>query len=132
MNNNTLPTRVTYQTVALAFIAQGLEAAKAQLSAPQCAKPHDVATKACVQLASMGAPAPELEALARSLAPANAGNGRGALSLASAGSKQYRAQQVGEDGDVWIRVPVSALGARKGDAITVTVEGDAIRVEMTK
>jgi hypothetical protein len=126
--NNTLPTRVTYQTVALAFIAQGLEAAKAQLSAPQCAKPHDVATKACVQLASMGAPAPELEALARSLAPANAGNGRGACSLELAGTKVYKAQQVGEDGDVWIRVPVSALGAIKGDRLVVVLKDHKIQI----
>lgn len=124
-----VPSRITYQTVSLAFLTQGIEAAKAQLTAPNCGKPFDVATKACVNLASMGADVRELESLASKLRPV-AGNGRGALSLADAGSKKYKAQQVGEDGDVWIRVPVSALGAVKGDDILVTFAGDEIKISL--
>jgi hypothetical protein len=126
--NTTIPNRVTYQTVALAYLTQGIEAAKAQLGAPQCARPYDVALKASVQLASMGSQSPELEALLRSLAPVNAGNGRGACSLELAGTKVYKAQQVGEDGDVWIRVPVSALGAIKGDRLVVAVKDHKIQI----
>ena len=130
MNNTTtfvIPARVTYQTVALAFLTQGIDAARAQLDAQQCARPHDVALKACVQLANMGSEAHELEDLAREFAPANAGSGRGAMSLANAGSKVYKAQQVG-DGDVWIRVPVSALGVDKGEKVEVTFRGDVISI----
>lgn len=127
-NAFTVPARVTYQTVALAFLTQGIDAVKAQLNAPQCARPYDVALKASVQLASMGSPAQELDALLRAMAPTNASNGRGAASLESAGSKVYKAQQVGEDGDVWIRVPVSALGAIKGDRLLVTLSGQKIEI----
>lgn len=129
MTTNNIPSRVTYQTVALAFLTQGIDAARAQLEAPQCAKPHDVALKACVQLANMGSPAHELEALARQFTPAG-GTGRGAMSLANAGSKVYKAQQVGDDGDVWIRVPVSALGAAKGDRLEVSFKGDVINITL--
>lgn len=136
MANNTnnapafvIPGRVTYQTVALAFLSQGVDAARAQLDAPQCARPHDVALKACVQLSAMGSTShAELDALAREFAPATSGLGRGAISLANAGSKVYKAQQVG-DGDVWIRVPVSALGADRGDKLEVTFQGDAINIK---
>jgi hypothetical protein len=73
------------------------------------------------------AKASALAALGDELHPAGTGErGRPAPMLGA--SRKYRAQQVGDDGDVFIRLPVSLLGLQKGQDVTVTFGHDGITV----
>jgi hypothetical protein len=54
--------------------------------------------------------------------------GRGRGVPVAGETRSYKTQQVGTDGDPFIRLPISALGVKKGDVVTVEFKADVISV----
>lgn len=123
-------TKVSYQTVAMAFLTGGVPAARLMLLGEGVSDPSKMAMKAAVQIEAMGGNAGELNALARSLAPEKNGQA-GRSRLQDGDVREYKAQQVKQGeviSDLFIRLPVSFLADNKGDKIRVALDGDRIIV----
>lgn len=85
--------------------------------------------KAVELVAADPAKAAALAALADECHPGGTGErGRPAARLGD--TRAYRAQQVGDDGDVFVRLPVGLLGARKGQSVAVTFNDGSITVRL--
>lgn len=128
---NMARTKVSYQTVAMAFLTGGVPAARTMLTSEGVADPSKMAMKAAVQIETMGGNAGELNALAKELAPERSAGGAGRSRLQDGDVREYKAQQVKQGeavSDLFIRLPVSLLANNKGDKILVTVEGDRLVV----
>ena len=114
-------TKISYQTVAMAFLTGGVSSAQKMLLSEGVSDPHKMCMKAAVQIESMGGEAGELNALARTFETAGTGEGRGRSRLQVGDVREYKAQQI-KDSDLFIRLPVSLLAGEKGDRISVKVE----------
>ena len=86
--------------------------------------------KAVEMLSADTAKASALAALADECHPAGTGE-RGRPAARVGDTRAYRAQQVGDDGDVFVRLPVGLLGARKGQSVAVTFLDGAINVRLS-
>lgn len=122
MSNNR-KARVTAQQVTMAYLLNGIGAVRAMLEGHST--PGATLDK-CIEFLGendSSRDTTDLQALRDSLS--TGGGGRGARSLMETGTKEYSVQQIGEEGDVFIRLPVSCLGVQKGSKVRVTLAADA-------
>lgn len=113
--------KVTYTDIVLAYLVGGMDNVPGLLE--DHTSPVNTLDRA---LAEIDARDPsrdisDLRAFRDTLADARSGT-RGAKPLAAAGSKVYSVQRVGE-GDTFIILPVSVLGANKGAGVRVYADG---------
>ena len=131
MSQNTVPARkvrVTSQQVAFLMLTEGAEGVRSLHAKPG----HEIAPATfdgAVDLLSSQLDArTALEALRGDLLGDSEPGERGRPAAKVGESRAYKVQQVG-DGDPFIRLPVSLLGAVKGGSVTVTFGRDGITVK---
>lgn len=127
MNVNTNK-KVNYQTIALCFLTAGIDATRTLLNSEAVSDPYNMALKAAAQIGAMGGDAGELNKLVSELKPENMGEGRGRTRLSVGDQRLYKAQKLKDDGELFIRLPVSSLVANKGDKVIVKVENNVVTV----
>lgn len=116
--------RITWQNISMAYLMGGVPAVKPLLQ--DHSSPAATLDKVIEFLGENDSArdTADLQSLRDSLSASNGGT-RGARPLASVGAKDYSVQQVGENGDVFIRLPVSCLGVQKGQRVRVVLAADA-------
>ena len=130
MSQNTVPARkvrVTAQTVAFLALTEGADAVAALHAKPGCEIAPATFDAAVDLLASQPETAAALVGMRADLFGDDAPGERGRPAAKLGDSRAYKVQQVG-DGDPFIRLPVSLLGAVKGGSVTVTFARDGITV----
>lgn len=119
--NNDRKSRVTGKDVAFLMLTDGISAVAAKHAKDGIAPA--TADNAIDLLGARPDLAATLQAWRDSTFQASDGaRGRPAVKVGE--SRAYRAQQVGDDGDVFIRLPLSLLGAKKGDPVSCTFNAD--------
>jgi hypothetical protein len=130
MTTNNAPARkvrVTAQSVAFLALTEGTDAVAALHAKPGCEIAPATFDAAVDLLASQPETAAALSAMRSDLFGDDAPGERGRPAAKLGDSRAYKVQQVG-DGDPFIRLPVSLLGAVKGGSVTVTFGRDGITV----
>lgn len=122
--SNTRKARVTSQQITMAYLMGGVSAVRPLLQ--DHSRPAATLDKVIEFLGENDSSrdTADLQDLRDSLSPASV-SGRGSRPLASVGAKDYSVQQASENGDVFIRLPVSCLGVQKGQRVRVTLAADA-------
>lgn len=131
MSQNTNPVRkvrITSQQVAFLMLTEGADAVRSLHAKPG----HEIAAAtfdgAVDLLSSQTEARSALEALRSELLGDSEPGERGRPAAKVGESRSYKVQQVG-DGDPFIRLPVSLLGAVKGGVVTVTFGTGTITVK---
>lgn len=131
MSQNVNPVRkvrVTSQQVAFLMLTEGVKAVSALHAKPG----HEIAAAtfdgAVDLLSSQTEAQSQLLALREELIGSDEPGERGRPAAKIGESRSYKVQQVG-DGDPFIRLPVSLLGAVKGGVVSVTFGRDGITVK---
>lgn len=130
MTTNTAPVRkvrVTAQNVAFLALTEGVQSVAALHAKPGCEIAPATFDAAVDLLASQPETAAALSAMRGELLGDDTPGERGRPAAKVGDSRTYKVQQVG-DGDPFIRLPVSLLGAVKGGTVTVTFGRDGITV----
>ena len=130
MTTNTAPVRkvrVTAQNVAFLALTEGVQSVAALHAKPGCEIAPATFDAAVDLLASQPETAAALSAMRGELLGDDTPGERGRPAAKVGDSRTYKVQQVG-DGDAFIRLPVSLLGAVKGGSVTVTFGRDGITV----
>jgi hypothetical protein len=131
MTNNTAPARkvrVTAQHVAFLALTEGTDAVSALHAKPGCEIAPATFDAAVGLLAAQPETAAALSGMRADLFGDDAPGERGRPAAKVGESRTYKVQQV-NDGDPFIRLPVSLLGAVKGGSVTVTFGRDGITVK---
>lgn len=131
MSQNVAPVRkvrITSQQVAFLMLTEGAKAVSALHAKPG----HEIAAATFDGAVDLLASQPEtqsaLEALRSELLGDSEPGERGRPAAKVGESRSYKVQQVG-DGDPFIRLPVSLLGAVKGGVVSVTFGTGTITVK---
>ena len=126
--------RISFKDVAIAYMATGLDGARAQLESPACANPYKTGVKACSFLADLKQDKADLEAWLAQIKPTTDSLKR--VALCAGMSKTYNVQQVkdgdGNLSDAFIRLPVGVLNVLRKDQVRVTVSSDGRTIEVTR
>lgn len=132
MSQNVAPVRkvrITSQQVAFLMLTEGAKAVSALHAKPG----HEIAAATFDGAVDLLASQPEtraaLEALRSELLGDSEPGERGRPAAKVGESRSYKVQQVG-DGDPFIRLPVSLLGAVKGGTVTVSFGTGTITVKV--
>ena len=122
--SNTRKPRVTYNDVLVTYMLQGVDAVSRQLidhtNPVKCL--DDAMEK--IREGDATRDLSDLEDLRERFAAGRTNGRRGASPLVVGGSKTYSTQQVGEAGDLFIRLPVSLLVSAKGEGVEVIANDD--------
>lgn len=116
--------RVTSDDIVMTFLLEGVGPVKTMLI--DHTNPVDVLSKAIqkIRAKSEHQDVTDLKDMLTVARKAKGGAGRGAKALALGTSKVYSTQQVGEQGDLFIRLPVSLLVSHKGAQVEVEACSD--------
>lgn len=120
--------RVTAQQVAFLALTEGVSAVQALHAKPGCEIAPATFDAAVDLLASQPETAAALAGMRGDLFGDDAPGERGRPAARVGESRSYKVQQVG-DGDAFVRLPVSLLGAVKGATVTVTFGNGVITVK---
>ena len=88
----------------------------------------DVLDKVIQSLTINGQSATELQDLSDEFSAAMTPGVKGRKPVTSGQTRNYSVQQIGDDGDVFIRLPLSSLGLSKGERVSATFSADGVQV----
>ena len=131
MSQNVSPARkvrVTAQRVALMALTETVAAVAKLHNTPGSEIAPATFDAALELLAGQPAAREALEALRPELFGDSTPGERGRPAARVGDTRGYKVQQVGEDGDAFIRLPVALLGSRKGDTVSVQFLDGVIKV----
>lgn len=120
--------RVTSQQVAFLALTEGVSAVQALHNKPGCEIAPATFDAAVDLLGSQPETAAALAGMRGDLFGDDTPGERGRPAAKVGESRSYKVQQVG-DGDAFVRLPVSLLGAAKGGTVTVTFGNGVITVK---
>lgn len=116
--------RVTSDDIVMTFLLEGVGSVKTMLV--DHTNPVDVLSKAIQKIREKNEhqDVTDLKDMLTVARKAKGGGGRGAKALGIGSSKVYSTQQVGENGDLFIRLPVALLVSHKGAQVRVEACSD--------
>ncbi len=120
---------VTHKDLTIAYVLSGMEAVGPMLA--DHTNPVAVLDKTLETLAHAGNDAADLRALRDVFAASSEPGQRGRKPVAVGEERKFKAQQITTDdgpGEVFIRLPLSALGVQKGDKVLAKFEADGVRI----
>ena len=123
---------VTHKDLTMAYLMAGGGQKGVDAISPLLANHTDavgVLEKVIGSLTANKQPASELIDLRDEFAAALTPGVKGRKPVTVGQSRSYSVQQIGDDGDVFIRLPLSTLGVRKHDKIMATFTADGVQIK---
>ena len=128
MGNTDRKSRVTSKDLVVTYLLSGIADVAHMLA--DHTSPVATLDKAISEIAERGAKdTSELEGLRDRFAAARGNGQRGRKAARPGETRDFSVQKVGDDGDLFIRLPVSLLGVKKGNLVRVTFGADSLTVE---
>jgi hypothetical protein len=128
-NSNTRKKPVTHKDLAILAMMQGVDALDAKLAGHT--NPVAVLDKVIETFKANGKDTADLDAKRELFANARGNGVKGRKAPKVGEVRTYSVQQIGEDGDRFIRLPLECLeGVQKGGKVAVTFGADAISVAL--
>jgi len=130
-NSNGRKAPVTHKDLTMAYLMAGGGQKGVDAISPLLANHTnvvDVLDKVIQSLTINGQSATELQDLSDEFAAANTPGVKGRKPVTSGQTRNYSVQQIGDDGDVFIRLPLSSLGLSKGERVSATFSANGVQV----
>lgn len=126
--NDKRKTPVTHKDLALLALMQGVDALDPLLASHT--NPVDVLGKVRATFEKNGKDCTALDEKIALWTEIKTPGVKGRKPVKIGDSRSYKAQQIGDDGDLFIRLPVNLLGVSKGQDLRVTFDNGVISVSV--